>query len=123
MDDSGTIDITGVVNFMQSSFVTLGTDFVFTALVGTAYMSWVSLPIINSLVKMFIKFVLNKVSLMVETQAFFMNTAIRKASQAQDFVNATNELQSLPTTVSDAEYEKAEQTQMLAFRNFVMVTN
>jgi hypothetical protein len=63
--------------------------------------------------------ILSKSSVML---AFFGNTAIRKASQAKDFTDAAHRKDSLPPTATDAEYEAAEQEEMIAFRNLVMVT-
>ena len=80
-------------------------------------------PILGPLFSFIVKEILTAVGNAAEMEAFFLNTAVRKASQAQDYVDAVNTKNGLPSTASDADYEAAEQAEMAAFRNFVMVSN
>lgn len=120
---TGTIDITNLVETVRSSFVTWGTAFAFSAIVAVPGFQWVGFPVISSLVKSAIEFVLNVISKASVMQAFFMNTAVRKASQAVDFIDAVAAKNNLPPTATDLEYENAEKAEMAAFRNFVLLTN
>ena len=119
---NGTVDITNVVTTMQSTFVTLATTFLTTAILATGpgaaiwpFVSWFAKPLM--------KWVLNTLAGWAVLQAFFMNTAIRKNAQALDYVNAVAAKGNLPPTATDAEYKAAEVAEMQAFTNFVMVTN
>lgn len=120
---TGTIDITNLVSDIQTDFVKYGSQFVFADISAIPGMQWVLHPIIAPIIQMVIRAVMESLTKWAFMQAFFLNTAIRKASQAQDYVNAINYKKALPPSASQDEYEKAERAQMLAFRNFVMVTN
>lgn len=118
---TGTIDITNLVATVQSTFINWATKLVVAT--ATGYFPPLGWPVISSLFNFLVNKVVTVIANAVEMQAFFLNTAIRKASQAQDYINAVDAKASLPPTASDADYEKAEQNEMAAFRNFVMVTN
>lgn len=84
-------------------------------------------PFVYWLIKTFagtvLDWILNALTKWEVMQAFFLNTAIRKASQAQDYVDMVNKKNSLPENATDAEYEKAEAAEIAAFTAFVSVTN
>lgn len=121
---TGTVDITNVVSALQSSFVTWGTKFAYADLLTVPGLgTFIALPIISSIAQYFIARIIGSLAGSAVMAAFFLNTAVRKASQAQDYSDAVNAKNSLPPTATDAEYAAAEQTEMNAFKNFVMVTN
>lgn len=117
------IDITDLVEKARSTFVTWGVNAIFAEIIIQPYCSWLALPVFSFITKQILTFVLNFLSNTVVMQAFFTNTAIRKASQAQDYVDAVNAKDSLPPDVSDADYEKAELAEISSFNAFVAVTN
>lgn len=85
-------------------------------------LSWMALPVISSVDREVIKIILNALSESTVMEAFFMNTALRKASEAKDYVEAVKLKNELPEDVSDDEYEKYERKEMDAFINFVSVS-
>lgn len=120
---TGTVDITNVVENLRSSFVTWGVAYVYGIEIATPGLEWVALPVIAELDRAAVKAILDAITKSVVMEAFFLNTAIRKASQAADYVDTVNAKKALAENGSEAEYEAAEKAEMLAFRNFVMVTN
>lgn len=118
---SDSIDITDLVEKMRSTFVSIETEASFQALASVQGLQWLRLPLISSITKKLIELVISGLSKRAVMMAFFSNTAIRKASQAQDYVNAVNAKESL-TDVSDEVYEKAELAEISAFNDFVRVT-
>lgn len=121
---SGTVDITNLVDSLKSSFITWGDKMAYAELLTVPYAgAFFALPIFSSLAKYGINWVVSFLANSAILAAFFLNTAIRKASQAQDYVDAVTEKNKLPSTATDSEYEHAEQIEMAAFRNFVLVTN
>lgn len=84
---------------------------------------WLAIPVIATIDREILRLILNPLSRGVVMQAFFLNTAIRKAAQAKDFIEATDALYSLPEGTSDADYLAAEKARMLAFAGFVSLTN
>lgn len=123
MSTATTIDITNTVESLRSVFVDWAVGYVYGTELALPGMEWVSLPIISDIDKELIRLVLDSVSKSTVMQGFFLNTALRKSSQAQDFVNAVTARTSLPPTTSEADYAKAEQAQMAAFRSFVVLGN
>lgn len=123
-DNNGEVDITAAVNAIQSAFVTYGSKAIIAAELAyppTSFLaSWPVLDIINQKA---IEGILNLLSKDAVMLAFFANTAVKKASQAQDFINAVNAKNNLPPNVSEEEYAKAEQAQMDAFKSFVVLTD
>lgn len=117
------IDLTDLVEKTRSAFVDWAVGFIFAEEIAIPGMEWVALPVISDIDRAIIKAVVDALSKAVVMQAFFLNTAIRKADQAQDFADAANALENLPKDASDATYKAAEAQRALAFRNFVMVTN
>lgn len=121
---TSTIDITDTVEKMRSAFVDWAVAFIYAeelAIPGLGPI--IALPIIGDIDRLIIRMIVESLSKHVVMEAFFMNTAIRKAAQAGDFVDAANALGSAPKDISDDEYKKLEQARADAFRNFVMVTN
>lgn len=118
-----TIDITDAVEKLRQTFVDLAKAY----LLGLA----LAVPGVGPFVAGLIKFSLGAIldwaltalSKWEVMQALFLNTTLRKSAQAQDFVDATSALNSLPPDVSDADYAKAEQAQMDAFRHLVSLVN
>lgn len=123
MPDSGTIDITNLVEMLRSTFVTWGVNYIFAMVIAVPGLQWLGAPIISTIFRKCLSWCLDALSNSAVLLAFFANTAIRKSSQAKDFVNAVMAKNNLPQDVSDEVYAKAEATQMAAFHNFVMVTN
>lgn len=121
--NTGTIDITNVVEKLRQSFVNWGVAYVYGLEVAMPGLEWVALPVISELDKTAIQAILDLISKSVIMEAFFINTTIRKASQAQDYVSAVDAKNSLPPTATKDEYEAAEKAEMSAFRNFVLITN
>ncbi len=119
----GTVDITNLVTGLQTSWVAWATLYL-TGLAGsTIYTAWLNWPVISIIFTFLVKLGVTALANALEMQGFFLNTAIRKASQAQDFISALNAKDLLPSTATDEEYENAEKAQMVAFRKLVIVTD
>lgn len=118
---TGTIDITNLVDVMKSTWIQWATSYVVAlAVAAFAPLGWPILgPIFSFIVGKIVAIIANA----IEMESFFINTAVRKASQAVDYINAVNAKNDLPSTATDAEYQAAEQAEMSAFRNFVLITN
>lgn len=123
MDNGGVIDITDFVEKARSTFVLAGLLYIKGLILAVPGLGWLNLPIISSLLNAGLKYVLNTLSEWAVMAAFFENTAIRKSSQAQDYVDAVNRKDQLPPEASDAEYEKYELAEIDAFTRFVLITN
>ncbi len=121
--NDGTIDITDVVEKARSTFVLMGVTYLKGVILAIPGLQWLGLPIIRNFFDYAITKILNMISNWGVMSAFFMNTAIRKASQAHDFVDAVNQKNALPEDASDEEYEKLELAQISAFNNFIRITN
>ncbi len=119
----GTIDVTNLVDAIRDTWVKWSTAFIMAAMAANPYLSWTAYPIINPLIEFIVNILMTIVSKGLEMEGFFLNTAIRKASQAGDFIAAKNALHNLPPTTSEADYEKAEKLEMQAFSNLVRFTN
>ena len=118
---TGTIDITNTVESIKTTFVTAATAYIYGLEV--AAVPEVGLPIISQLDQAAVKGILNALTGWALLEAFFLNTAIRKASQAQDYVEAITAKNALPPTASQEVYAKAEAAEIAAFRNFVLLGN
>jgi hypothetical protein len=121
--ENNVVDITNVAESMRGTFVTWAINYLYAQAVVTPGFTWLSLPIISSVFRSGLTYLLNILTVSAVMDAFFINTSIRKASQAQDYVDALTLKNGLPTTVSDAEYEKAEQAEIAAFNSFVVLGN
>lgn len=123
-DTSGTIDITSTVQDMQDTFIKWADDFVYAQLTAvTSLASVVAIPIVKFFLGWFINWLITKLAGSTVMIAFFGNTAIRKASQAVDYTTAKAAVKNASPNLSDADYEALEDAEILAFNNFVMVTN
>lgn len=118
-----TIDITDTVESMRQTWVTWAVAFIFAEEAAIPGMEWVALPVISTIDKEILKIILDALSKSAVMLAFFTNTAIRKASQAADYVAALDAKKALPPTATDEEYKNAEKKELVAFRNFVAVSN
>lgn len=121
---TGTIDVTNVVEALRVGFVDWATAFVMGEELLIPQLAWLATtPIVSSIDRAVIHGIIDMLSKHAVMQAFFVNSAIKNASQADDFVSAVEKRQALPDTATDQEVNDAEAAQMLAFRNFVLLTN
>lgn len=119
---NATIDLTDAVEKMRVTFTTLGKVFLYECLCSIPYVGvGFKAPIISTIVKLGINWALDKLGSWSVMQAFFMNTALRKTSQAFDYVDAVNEKLKL-VGVTNEVYKLAEKKEMDTFINLVMVT-
>lgn len=116
------IDITNLVSTMQATWIKWATKTIDTAVASNPSTSWLRWPVIGYLFNLIVELILTKLSNQAEMLAFFGDTAVRKASQAVDYINATAALKALPETISEADYAKAEQAEITSFRSFVTLT-
>lgn len=119
----GTVDLTKTVEGVRASFVVFATEFILNSAASTPYLSWLKLPVISQAFNAILKWGLETLSTWVVMQAFFLNTVLRKQSQASDFIAAIDALNALPSTATKEEYTLAEKNRMDAFRNFVLFSN
>lgn len=117
------IDITDLVEKLRSAFVETASSAVFAAALALPGMGWLATPFVSFFAKKIIGGVVWLVSELPMMGGFFLNTAIRKSSQAGDFVDATHELDNLPDTCTDEEYANAENKKSTAFYNLVVLGN
>jgi hypothetical protein len=120
---TGTIDITNVVESLRTAWVSWAVAYVFGLEVAIPGMAWVALPVISNIDRELLKLAFDFVSKSAEMQVFFLNTAVRKASQAKDFTDTVAKKNALPPSATDQEYADAEKAEILAFRNFVSLSN
>lgn len=106
----------------RSTFVEWGVTYLFGLELSTPGLSWLALPVISNIDKEVLRLVLTKLSESVVMEAFLMNTALRKASEAKDYIDAVNLKNSLPEDISDQEYEKYEKFEMDAFVAFASIS-
>lgn len=121
--DSGTIDITDLVEKLRRTFVKAAKAYLMGLALAIPGLGWLATFAIKVFLGGAIDWVLNVLSKWEVMQLFFLNTAIRKASQSVDYVSAVAGVGSLPSNVSDEVYANAEQAEINAFYNFVRVTN
>lgn len=120
---SGTIDITDTVEKARVTWVKWSTRYIIEGASTVPWLSWLRLPVISQLFEFALGSVLEFLSKSAVMAAFFLNTTLRKASQARDFVSAVQAREALPKTATQKEYQDAEKLEMLAFSNFVRVSN
>lgn len=120
---TGTIDITNVVDSLKSTFVTWAVAYIYGLEIAIPGLTWVALPVISTMDQEAIRLIIKFLADSVLMEAFFLNTAVRKASQAGDYVKAVAAKKLLPPTTSQEDYAKYEAAECLAFRNFVMLGN
>jgi hypothetical protein len=119
----GTIDITALVDKMKRSWVAWALALVSAQVAAIPGIGPVMLGIYNYVGKRFVEWALTKIADSGEMLAFFTNTAIRKASQAKDYTDAVHFKESLPESATKEQFANAEKNEIIAFRNFVVVTN
>lgn len=122
-NESGVIDITNIAESLRTSFVSWASAYLFAQILTIPGLSWLRLPLVSTFFKFILNGVLNILTKSAVMEAFFLNTSVRKASQATDYVNAVTLKNNLPQNVSDEDYEKAEQNEMAAFNSFVTLGN
>ncbi len=115
------IDITDVVEKSRQTFVEWGVLYLSNAVVAIPGWQWLAMPVIRNIFQSIIRWVLNKLSESVVMGAFFLNTAINKATEAKVYVDAVNAKNSLPDDVTDEDYEKHERAEMDAFVRFATI--
>lgn len=120
---TGTIDITNFVENLRQTWVTWAVAFLYGEEIAIPGMAWVALPVISTIDKDILKLILDFLSKDAVMAAFFVNTAIRKASQAADYVDAINAKKALPSGSTDDQYKNAEIAELAAFRDFVLLSN
>lgn len=123
MTNDGTIDISNLVDNMRETFIKWACEFIFAAAIATPGLGWFALPIISDVVKGAIHWGVSLIANSAYMQVFFLNTSLRKTSQAFDFIDAVAAKNALPPTATEDEYKRAEQNQMESFRRFVCVSN
>lgn len=121
-DDGSTIDITDLSETLRASWVDWAVNTLFDAAIGYPYLSWLAFPVVAPLFKALLHWGASTVSKEIIQVSFFLNTAIRKASQAADYVDLVSKKNNLPQTASMAEYEECEKAEMAAFARVVRVT-
>jgi hypothetical protein len=121
MTTTGTIDITNTVASIKDTFVTSATAYIYGLEV--AAVPEIGLPIISQLDQAAVKEMLTLLTKWAVMEGFFINTAIRKASQAQDYVNAKAAKEALPITATKEQYAQAEAAEIQSFSNFVQLDN
>lgn len=123
-DEAGIIDVTNVVENMRSTFVTWAVSYLVTEASVIPYLGVVvNMPILRWIFKDGLTFFLNLLTKSEVMLAFFLNTAVRKASQAEDYTKAVAYKISLPPSATDADYAEAEQDEIAAFNSFVVLGN
>jgi hypothetical protein len=120
---SDSIDITNLVDSMREDFVVWATNFIYLAEISIPAFSWVATPIVSDIDKDIVKAILESLSKSVVMLAFFENTAIKKVSQAKDYISTKTALKALPVTASAEEYADAEKKNITAFASFVSLTS
>lgn len=118
----GSVDITELVEKIRLAWVDWGVHSAVTAATAIPGIGWFGLLLMKTIGESIVRAILDFISRKAEMLAFFVNTAIRKASQAKDFVSAVDAKYSLPKTATKEEFARAEQNQMSAFAQFVVVT-
>lgn len=118
---SPSIDITNLVENLRSSFVTWATAYIYGLEITVPGLEWVALPGLNIIDKAIITAILNLLTKSAVMEAFFLNTAVKKASQAEDYISAVVAKESLPLDASMEDYANAEAREISAFRTFVML--
>lgn len=120
-DSDAVVDVTDLIDALRISFVRWGEDYAYSTAIAVPGLIWLGLPVVSTVVRFIIRSVLSAVAKSAIMEAFFLNTAVKKAAQASDYIGAVKAKNELPPTTSDEDYEHAERAEMVAFRLFVMV--
>lgn len=118
----GVIDVTDLSESMKDAWATWAREFILSGIATVPGLFFLRWPVIAQLFDFFLVRLLDYLAGGAVMQAFFLNTALRKSSQAQDFIRAVHSKKALPPSATDEEYKNAEKNEMEAFRNFVRVT-
>ena len=121
--EDGIIDITEFAEALRSTWVMGMQKFITTLLTGIPWLGWLAAPLIDSVFGWAITWVLNKMSYSALQYSYFINTAHRKSSQADEFIEAVEEMNNLPEIATEEDYARAEQKRIDAFERFVPLTN
>lgn len=116
---SNSIDVTAIAESMKGTFILLAVNLAYAELLTVPGLQWLGLPIISSLFKALLTKILTIVADAAIMEAFFIQTAMKKANQAGVYVDAVKRRDSLPPTATDEEYRHAEIYEMAAFSDFV----
>lgn len=116
------IDITDLVAALEDGFVTWAVDALYAWTVSVPFFSWVALPVVSQIYRTVLRAIIAKLASLAAMQGFFYNTALNRASKAKDFVGAVNLVKSLPDSVTEVEYAKAERNKIDAFNSLVVIT-
>lgn len=119
---NGVIDITETVEQMRQAWVDYSINVINGFEAATPSLQWLNIPLVNTIEESILRQLLTALSNSMIQQAFFLNTALKKPSQALDFTAAARALRELPEDASDEEYKKHEEARMAAFRAFVPLT-
>lgn len=122
-NNPGTIDLTNVVSNLKTTFVSWATSYLVGAETAIPGFEWLAVPVIEEVDKIVTEKILTALVNSVVMEAFFLNTVIRKSSQAQDYIDAMVVKNALPVTATEEEYKNAEASEMSTFRNFVVLSN
>lgn len=112
-----TIDIEDFAEYVKSSFVTYFTELALTELAIVA--PWTKLPVLSWLIRQFVNWVVDYLATKGGQVAFMINTKVFTQDQAKDYMSALEAMHSLPDTVTDEQWEKAENEANHAFRNLI----
>lgn len=123
LSPDGTIDVTNLVETMKETWIITSRELIMTSILAIPglgiFLTWC----VRAFGAQVIEWILRALADSALMLAFFGNTALRKASQAGDYVATVNHKNSLPETATDAEYEAAERMEIDAFNRFVAVTS
>lgn len=117
------VDITDLVSKIKLTWIQFAMKGVMTIVRATPWLSWLGWPVISQIFEFFLERLITLIADGIEMEAFFFNTALRKANQAKDFIAAIQAKDALPQTASYKEFYEAEQRQMVAFRSLVVLTD
>lgn len=120
MAEKSSIDVTELVEELRSSFVSWATAHIFYILASSPSTAWLALPVIAPIVRGLIEWIFNRISKTVEMEIFFLNTAMRKAEQATDYLAARRAKE---LAGGEDEYAELERKEITAFVNFVRLRN
>lgn len=81
-----------------------------------------NIPIVRSIIKKIIEWLVRRYSEKTEKAAFFFNTKVRATDQAKDFEALVDKVEALPDDVSDEEWERAEREKLAAFEQLMSLT-
>lgn len=121
-NDPGTVDITDLVNALESTFITLAVQVAYAAIIAVPGLQWLGLPVISSILNFSLNWIISLLANDAMLAAFFLNTAIVKASQAGDYIQAVENKNNLPPTATKEEYEQAEQAEISSFNALVIIS-